>query len=165
MAASSQFHRRAVATANPHYRPLPGDPEHMYANLATTWNSPHGPSQASIQRPFAGHYLDYAGPSDYVNNPPSSQSTWPANHTRPAAHSWVNSFNPLHVGNHTARLLPYVVPEARAPVPHTIPSECHPQHSTDVAQMVPFNAPEPLYRLSVHQHEYQQPPVCEIPAS
>jgi hypothetical protein len=152
MAASSHFHRGAVATTNAHYRPLPADHESMYTGLATSWNNSHGVPRVPLQRSFAAHYLDYAGPSDYVNHSPTSQSTWSANYVRPVPHEWANSLNSLNDGSHTVRLLPYAVEEARATaVPHTIPPPRQDHDATDAAHLIPFNTPGTVYQSAAHQ--------------
>lgn len=109
MAASSQYHRGAPAPHS-HYHALPGSHEHLYADLATSWNSSHGalsrgPAGTVVLQRFSSPahrppahtgYLDYSGggSSDYVNpNPNPPPSHWPTTpFTRAPSQPWSSAF-------------------------------------------------------------------------
>jgi hypothetical protein len=151
MAASSQYHRGAAASANSHYRPLPGGHEHMYTNLATAWNGSHGFPRVGAPSAYLQRYLDYAGPSDYVNHHPSAQHAWPASQLATAPHEWTNPIN--NDASYTVRQPPYVKDEARPTVPHASPRARQQHHASSITHNVPLDAPGPVYRPVEHQNE------------
>lgn len=102
MAASSQYHRGAT-TAHSHYHALPGNHEHLYADLTTAWSSSHqglsrSPAPSALLQRYGppihrspAHYVDYSGPGDYVNHQqqpqpqpqPQTEASWGAQYSRP----------------------------------------------------------------------------------
>ncbi|KAK7183754.1 hypothetical protein PSPO01_10090 [Paraphaeosphaeria sporulosa] len=144
MAASSQYHRGAIAPHS-HYQALPGNHEHLYADLATSWQGPHGgflraPAPSALlqrfsspaQRPPA-HYLDYGGSSDPIN-PNLSQPPWSAAYARAAPQEWNPDFNESSL---SSRSLSYSEADGRQqPVPLADPQ---PSRQYETAPTVPLN--------------------------
>lgn len=163
MAASSQYHRGAQPPHS-HYHALPGNHEHLYADLATSWNS----SPAALSRSPAGAvllqrfsspahrsppahtgYLDYSGSSaDYVN-PNPLQPQWPHAYSRSPSQPWGPSFNDQ---TFPSRSLSYSDPDGRLPVPH----DSRPARQRDNADPTPAQRPPEDHHglamnLSLHQ--------------
>jgi hypothetical protein len=158
MAASSQYHRGATAPHS-HYHALPGNHEHLYADLATSWQGPHGgfsrgPAPSALlqrfsspaQRPPA-HYLDYGGPSDHVN-PNLTQAPWPAAYTRSTPQAWQSDFNQSSLN---LRALSYSEAEGRQqPVPLVDPRSSRQYENPPT---VPLSSPAHGYRPQDNHHE------------
>jgi hypothetical protein len=172
MAASSQYHRGAT-TPSSHYQPIASSHEHLYSDIATTWNNSHVLSSRSpppsallqrfslpvtAQRSFPAHGFNYANPpSDYVNNQQQTQASWTANYFRPGPSEW--SDGPLGDETYAGRPLSYHDEGARtAPMPH---HQHHPSHqhqdATDAAHIVLL--PGHQYRPAEHQQQDQLPAV------
>ncbi|KAL5374154.1 hypothetical protein PMIN03_007504 [Paraphaeosphaeria minitans] len=157
MAASSQYHRGATAPHS-HYHALPGNHEHLYADLATSWHGSHGgfsraPAPSALlqrfsspaQRPPA-HY-DYGGSSDPVN-PNLNQPQWPATYTRAAPQEWNPDFNESSL---SSRSLSYSEADGRQ---HPLPlADPRPPRQYENAPTVPLSSPAHEYRPQDNLHE------------
>jgi hypothetical protein len=153
MAASSQYHRGAAATVNSHHRQISGGHEHMYANLATAWNGPHGFARVGAPSAYLQRYIDYyAGPSDYVNPQPPAQHAWPTSHLPTATQPWTG---PPDATSYPARQLSYADDEARATVPHASPTARQLHHESSAAHTVPYNGPGQIYQPVGMKHDHQ----------
>ncbi|KAF2447071.1 hypothetical protein P171DRAFT_519384 [Karstenula rhodostoma CBS 690.94] len=159
MAASSQYHRGATAPHS-HYHALPGNHEHLYADLATSWHGPHGafsraPAPSALLQRFSSpaqrapaHYLDYAGSSDPVN-PNLNQPPWPAAYTRPPAPEWNPDFN--NASSLGSRSLSYGEADGRQqPVSLADP---RPSRQYETAPTAPLSSPAHEYRPQDNHHE------------
>lgn len=169
MATSSHYHRGAPAPHS-HYHALPSSHEHLYANLASSWQVSQDIARAPLQRfsssaprSFSTHYFDYGAPGDYVNQHPGPQpSPWPAGVLRQASQVWTES---LADESFAARPLSYADVDARAPAPQHDPGPSRPQqHASGPAHAVLLDPPEQVFRPAAHQHEHQLSSVRSSPS-